>query len=95
MLLFGDWWQLPPIPESAALFKPPLEKKSERARKVLNMFWKSDADSVNYLQELTEQKRIDDPWYNDLLFECRDGGLQQESYCFLMGLPTQHPGSWC
>ena len=23
VILFGDWWQLPPIPESGALFKPP------------------------------------------------------------------------
>jgi len=23
LLTFGDWWQLPPIPETAALFRPP------------------------------------------------------------------------
>ena len=33
MLLFGDWWQLPPIPESAALFKPPLEKSQNELAK--------------------------------------------------------------
>jgi hypothetical protein len=58
------------------------------------MFWKKDADSINYLQELTEQKRVEDPWFNDVLFECRDGNMSYESYCFLLGLPTCHPGSW-
>ena len=48
----------------------------------------------NYMQELTVQKRIDDAWYNDVMHECRRGELHQENYCFLMGLPTMHPGSW-
>ena len=91
ILFFGDWWQLPPIPEPAALFNPPVTDKGERARKVSNMFWKPGPDSINYLQELTIQKRIDDPWYNDAMHECRNGELQQENYCFLMGLPTKAP----
>ena len=28
------------------------------------------------------------------MHECRNGEWQQENYCFLMGLPTKHPGSW-
>jgi len=61
MLLFGDWWQLPPIPDSGALFLPPsarspADKQSERARRVLEMFWRPGADSINYLCELTVQR---------------------------------------
>ena len=32
-LMFGDMHQLPPIPASAALFRPPLERKTETADK--------------------------------------------------------------
>ena len=34
--------------------------------------------------ELTIQKRIDDPWYAQLLEECRQGCLSDESYNFYM-----------
>ena len=46
----------------------------------MDMFWKYNQDSINYLEELTEQKRIDDDWYNSILFECRDGDLKYENY---------------
>lgn len=49
---------------------------------------------MNYFCELTIQKRIDDPWYAQLLEECRQGCLSDESYNFLHGLPTEHTGSW-
>ena len=94
MLFFGDWWQLPPIPDSGALSKPPHDKCSHRAKRVLEVFWGTGPDSLNFFVELTEQKRIQDPWFNDVLFECRDGRLSYESYCFLFGLPTHHCGSW-
>lgn len=29
VLLFGDWWQLPPIPDSAALFRPPAKQTTD------------------------------------------------------------------
>ena len=77
ILFFGDWWQLPPILDSAALFNPPVTIKGERARKVSHMFWKPGNDSINYMQELTLQKRIDDAWYNDVMHECRRGELHQ------------------
>jgi len=94
VVFFGDWWQLPPIPDSAALFKPPPEKCTARAKLALNIFWGAGSGSINFLAELTEQKRVEDDWYNSLLMSCRDGKLDDESYQFLMGLPTRHCGSW-
>ena len=91
---FGDWWQLPPIPDTAALFKPPSAKSSRKAKTVLNLFWGDDPDSLNYMKELTEQKRVVDHWYNDFLSQCRDGQLQDEMYHFICGLPTEHCGTW-
>ena len=44
--------------------------------------------------ELAIQNRIADAWYNGVVAECRDGRLSMESYYFLMGLPTEHAGSW-
>lgn len=96
LLLVGDFWQLPPIPDSGALFLPPIPERrsSFRARRVLNMFWSDDADSISFLQELTIQKRVEDTWFNSVLMECRQGSLRHESYCFLLGLPTEHCGTW-
>ena len=37
---------------------------------------------------------LNDPWYSALLDECRFGRLSQECYNFLLGLPTEHAGSW-
>ena len=62
LLTFGDFFQLPPIPASAAIFDPPNLCKTERSRKIVEMFWGDDVDSLNYFVELIVQKRIDDPW---------------------------------
>ena len=56
--------------------------------------WGDGEDSLNFFKELTIQKRIDDPWYADVMEECRYGRLSEESYNFLVGLPTEHTGSW-
>ena len=93
-LMFGDTNQLPPIPASAALFKPLVEKKTRAAREALDIFWSSGPDALNFFQELIAQKRIDDVWYNAFLHECRAGALSEEMYNFLMRFPTEHTGSW-
>jgi hypothetical protein len=46
------------------------------------MFWSSGPSSLNFLAELTEQKRIEDEWYNEMLLQCRNGQLDEENYCF-------------
>jgi len=94
ILIFGDMWQLPPIPASSALFLPVTEKKSEKAKEALNLFWGDDENALNYFAELHAQVRCDDPWYSSFLTECRYGSLSEENYNFLHGLPTQHAGSW-
>ena len=93
-MFFGDWWQLPPIPDSWALFQPPTCAKSAFQRAALDIFWDDGPNSLNFLAELTIQKRVEDPWYASLLTECRNGNLSHENYCFLCGLPTLHAGSW-
>ena len=40
------------------------------------------------------KKVLDDPWHSSLFDECRYGRLSEESYHFLLGLPTEHAGSW-
>ena len=94
VMVFGDWWQLPPIPDTGALFKPPIAPCSGRAKAARNMFWGEGDNTINYMAELTEQKRLDDPWYNDVMVSCRSGAMDDESYHFFTGLPTQHCGSW-
>ena len=56
--------------------------------------WGDGEDSLNFYRELTIQKRIDDPWYASVMEECRYGQLSEESYNFLVRLPTEHTESW-
>ena len=95
LLMFGDLYQLPPIPASAAVSTPRTEKKTEQAKRAHNLFWGDDADAVNNFIELDEQQRLEksEVWYGHVLNECRFGGLADESLNFLMGLPTEHAGS--
>ena len=39
MIGFGDFYQIPPIPPSDSLAIPPLEKKTEHARRALELMW--------------------------------------------------------
>ena len=94
LLAFGDFYQIPPIPSSASLAIPPLHKKTEAAKQALDLMWADGEDSLNFFIELTVQKRIDDPWYASVMEECRYGQLSEESYNYLVGLPTEHTGSW-
>ena len=71
-MILGDFYQIPPIPASASL-SIPSKRKTEHANKAWSMFWRTDADSLNYFIELTIQKRIDDPWYAGVMEECRYG----------------------
>ena len=89
VLTFGDLFQIPPIPASAALFIPPKATKSEQEDTALNLFWsENSSESLTDFWELEVQKRVvDDPWYSSVLTECRYGRLSDESYNFLLGLP--------
>ena len=76
------------------MFNPPGERTNSGAKVALELFWGNGPDSLNFLAELTVQKRVLDPWYNNMLRQCREGTLESETYCFLLGLPTRHAGSW-
>ena len=93
-MMFGDFSQIPPMPSSASLALPSQAKKTEHAKQALDVLWGDGIDSLNFFVELTVHKRIADPWYAEIMEECRYGGLSEESYNFLAGLPTQHAGSW-
>ena len=82
LLAFGDLYQIPPIPASAALFIPSTEGKTQQERAALELFWSNDrAKSLNAFWELQIKKRVlDDVWYTKLLGECRFGALSDESY---------------
>ena len=43
--------------------------------------------------ELKVSKRCTDPWFTDVLTQCRNGKLELEDYFFLHGKPTLMPGS--
>ncbi len=58
------------------------------------MFWEDGPDSLNFYVELAKQERIQDEWYRKFLHECRQGQLTDEMYYFIIGVPTEHPGSW-
>ena len=59
-----------------------------------SMFWTREMDSINRFLELTVERRCKDPWLSHVLQGARHGNLDDESYCFLHGLPTRHTGSW-
>ena len=96
LLTFGDLYQIPPIPASAALCIPSADGKSQQERAALNLFWSTNpAEAFNFLAELKVQKRVvGDLWYASFLEECRFGRLSDENYNFLLGLPTLHAGCW-
>ena len=95
LLTFSDLFQIPPIPASSSLCIPPKAGNTSVEQAALTLFWVDGAsDSINFFRELTQQKRVlDDPWYSALLDECRFGRLSDEAY-ILLGLPTEHAGSW-
>ena len=72
VMTFGDLFQIPPIPDSAALFLPPKAEKSERAKKALGFVWGEGDEGLIFFKELTQQMRVrDDAWYQeDVLQQC-------------------------
>ena len=84
LLTFGDLYQIPPIPSTAAVFIPSTMGKTQLERAALNLFWSEDnSEAFNVFWELQVQKRVvGDPWYASELQECRYGKLSDESYIF-------------
>ena len=90
------WWHVanPANPRFCSIVSAPADKKSSIAKDAPNWFWGNDKDSLNYFVELTIQSRIQDLWYSRFLDERRKGRLSDEMYNYIVGLPTEHPGSW-
>ena len=105
----GDWWQLPPIekagaslsnlPESVAPIKLPFGADTKQQRG-LDLIWNMsrrwcDEEFPHPLIVLKEQIRCTDPWWNEVLTECRDGRMTKNTHKFLHGdHTTTVPGSW-
>eukprot|EP00959_Pyramimonas_sp_CCMP1952_P073451 1535191-Pyramimonas_sp.AAC.1 len=102
VMAFGDFYQIPPIPASSAVFLPPKEAvppkqgKTSQEKAALDLFWSSDPRvGLTHFWELAVQKRVkEDPWYSTVLQEAREGRMSDESYNFLLGMPTEHAGCW-
>lgn len=92
LLGFGYFYQISPIPLPAPLGIPPLERKTEAAKR--RWPWSDGKDFFNVFMELTIQKRILGPWCASVVNGCRNGNLSQESYNYLVGLATEHSVSW-
>jgi hypothetical protein len=93
VLLFGDWWQLPPV-RSTALFDKPSSGNTLLAADGLHYIWSRERDSLQGVWELTEPMRCTDPWFqNSVLAEARRGALCADNYFFLHGMPTSVVGS--
>ena len=75
LLMFGDWWQLPPVMQTS-LCANPFPKHVHGVQRMLDLFWGSDCNSVQQLHELTVNKRSgEDEWFASVIDECRDGAL--------------------
>ena len=92
--LTGDMWQFPPV-KATPFFHNPLKMKPVAAIQAISaMFWTKEKNSLNGFYELTVERRCKDPWLSHVLKGARHGQQDHETYCFLHGLPTRHPGSW-
>eukprot|EP00973_Karenia_brevis_P062617 8705732-Karenia_brevis.AAC.1 len=87
MMLFGDWWQLRPVKQTA-LFAQPSKAKSGSSFEGLQLIWARDRHSLQRVWELTRPMRCDDPFYCSFLNECRNGSLSRDGYFFIHGAPT-------
>jgi hypothetical protein len=54
VIMTGDFWQLPPVKQTAVFCSPFGGNHSSQAQRVLNMFWQREADSINCAVELTQ-----------------------------------------
>ena len=93
VLLFGDWWQLPPV-RSTALFDRPSAGSTLLAAHGLGLLWSRDRNSVQRVRELTQPMRCSDPWFQtSFLEQARHGSLCADNYFFIHGMPTAVVGS--
>ena len=93
-VLFGDWWQLPPVRATSLVANPFLPTHSSSTQHILGMTWRHESDSFQRTIELTREVRCRDPWLSAILRQCRDGSLSDTCYCFVHGHPTLVTGTW-
>ena len=96
ILFFVDFWQLPPVRQTA-IFHNPFEvaKPDHRVNRIMRMFWSRDTDAMNMMVKLTQAKRQKEgDWFYKFIQECRHGVQSEEMYNFIHGFPTTKTGSW-
>ncbi len=68
LAMFGDMFRFPPIPFVAVSFLAPMSReRMQVALTVLDISWANDADSINFVLELTQPMRVGErqSWVSD------------------------------
>jgi len=101
VLFLGDFYQLPP-PDGASLTTIPRRLLCTKRASVagdrehgLELFWGRGEGSVQDVTILKQPQRCKDPWWNEVLAQCREMRLSKDNHNFLHGESTTVPGSWC
>ena len=79
-------WQLKPV-TGLALFSSRSEARTKTAYLGCMLMW----ENLRRCWELTGSQRCANAWYNDVLRQCREGHLTEDSYWYLHGYPTGTP----
>ena len=90
MILSGDWWQLKPV-AGTSLHTDPRIDSSIIAAHGLQLMWNTPPNCVHRVWDFQESLRCTDKWFNEVLKQCRNGQLTDDSHSFLHGFPTKHP----
>eukprot|EP00435_Cladocopium_sp_Y103_P054372 s3057_g17.t1 len=94
LLIAGDFWQFGAV-KATSIFQNPFAKgHSIQVANLQKIIWSSGEQGIHQLFELTQEQRCQDPWLSAVLSQARHGNMTQETWSFLHGFPTLHPGSW-
>ena len=97
IIFVGDFVQLRPRGTSLATIPSRLRRRmipsqaELPAQLALDLLW---GDDNLKLLELTEQVRVTDEWYHEVLTQWRCGSFSAMNRAFFCGNPTTHPGSY-
>lgn len=95
VLYVGDFFQLPPIKNTPLCTLPQsivnlAHITNAQLEQGLELFW----DGTNAIIELDEQVRCVDSWWTEVLHQCRNGNMSNDTHAFLHGENTCVSGSW-
>ena len=85
-IVLGDMWQLQP-PSGSPLWAKLSHVASRHAHAGGTLWWKK----LQHCWELHGSVRCKNTWFNEVLQQCREGNLSDETYQYLHGFPTGTP----